>query len=107
MTIPKLEVKGETLINVPTDKLILLELGLSENEATVAIEQYEQQQELKKTRHHRQHLLIQADHLVNQAMDRELDPEPFRTYRQQLRDITQPFKPYSEIEWPDKPVLPE
>ena len=47
MTIPKLEVKGETLINVPTDKLILLELGLSENEATVAIEQYEQQQELK------------------------------------------------------------
>nr|WP_255940658.1 phage tail assembly chaperone [Vibrio campbellii] len=50
-------------------------------------------------------LLIEADHLVNLALDKDLDIVPFRQYRQALRDITEQYQELSDVVWPVKPAI--
>ena len=105
--IKHLTVNSETLINVPADKAILLELGLSELEADNVLKEHESKQELIAIRKRRAPLLVEADHLVNLALDSEVEITPFRQYRQQLRDITQTYKTLKDVVWPQKPSLPQ
>ncbi|MEZ8417965.1 phage tail assembly chaperone [Vibrio splendidus] len=63
--------------------------------------------ELILIREARKSLLIEADHLVNLALDSEVEITPFRQYRQQLRDITQTYKTLKDVVWPQKPSLPQ
>lgn len=55
----------------------------------------------------RDRLMVDADHLVNSAMDMELDVTPFRQYRQALRDIPQNYTNPEDVVWPQKPSLPQ
>ncbi|EJI1385459.1 hypothetical protein ABVF78_004241 [Vibrio alginolyticus] len=55
----------------------------------------------------RKSLLIEADHLVNLALDCNVEITPFRQYRQKLRDITQTYKTLKDVVWPQKPSLPQ
>ncbi|TOP71798.1 hypothetical protein CGH11_12810 [Vibrio parahaemolyticus] len=50
-------------------------------------------------------LLKEADNLVNVALDNNIDPAPFRAYRQQLRDIPQSNQDPYAINWPQKPEI--
>ncbi|NRD72694.1 hypothetical protein HQQ94_05410 [Shewanella sp. VB17] len=104
--IPKLVFRGETLINIPADKQLLEELGLSESEANNVLDDYQTGGELDKIRAYRAPRLVEADYLVNIAMDKELDIAPFRIYRESLRDITEHEQVFSAVVWPEKPELP-
>ena len=53
----------------------------------------------------RDSLLVEADSLVNKAMDNNIDVTPFRQYRQALRDIPQTFSDAQDVVWPTKPQL--
>jgi len=55
----------------------------------------------------RDSLLVEADSLVNKAMDNNVDVTPFRQYRQALRDIPQTFESAQDVVWPTKPSLPQ
>ncbi|XNS87586.1 phage tail assembly chaperone [Vibrio cyclitrophicus] len=55
----------------------------------------------------RDRLMVDADHLVNTAMDMELDVTLFRQYRQALRDIPQTYSNPEDVVWPQKPSLPQ
>ncbi|PNG62837.1 hypothetical protein CRN61_09050 [Vibrio vulnificus] len=63
--------------------------------------------ELNRIRESRQLLLVEADHLVNVALDNGVDIAPYRQYRQQLRDITQTYTTLKDVVWPQKPSLPQ
>ncbi|MCG7491525.1 phage tail assembly chaperone [Vibrio sp. Of14-4] len=102
--IKQLNFRGETLINVPADMHILLEMGLSKAEAEQALGAYQAEKELEKIRAYRAPLLIEADHLVNIALDKGLDIKPARDYRQALRDITDKAQVFADVEWPTKPT---
>lgn len=102
--IKQLNFRGETLINVPADMHILLEMGLSKDEAEQALSAYQAEKELEKIRAYRAPLLIEADHLVNIALDKGLDIEPARAYRQALRDITVENQVFADVEWPIMPT---
>ena len=54
----------------------------------------------------RQYKLIEADSLVNTALDKGINAAPFRQYRQALRDIPQTFSDPEAVTWPTKPLLP-
>ena len=103
--IEKITIRGEELINVPAEKSTLLELGLQETEAAAALRDYRTKKELDKIREVRAPLLIEADHLVNLALDKDLDIVPFRQYRQALRDITEQYQELSDVVWPVKPTI--
>lgn len=60
---------------------------------------------MEKLRLKRQPLLLEADHLVEKALDQGKDATPFRQYRQALRDIPQTFTNPDEVVWPQKPSL--
>ncbi|MDE9381754.1 phage tail assembly chaperone [Vibrio alginolyticus] len=55
----------------------------------------------------RTRLMVEADHLVNTALDNGVDETPFRQYRQALRDIPQTFSNPEDVVWPQKPSLPQ
>lgn len=61
---------------------------------------------LNLIRDERAGLLVEADNLVNRALDNNLDATPFRQYRQALRDIPQTFSDVQDVVWPQKPSLP-
>ena len=103
--IEKITIRGEELINVPAEKSTLLELGLQEAEADAALRDYRTKKELDKIREVRAPLLIEADHLVNLALDKDLDIVPFRQYRQALRDITEHYQELADVVWPVKPTI--
>lgn len=103
--IKQLVINGERLINLPADKQILIELGLSELEAEQALNDHKQTQALESIRAQRKPLLAEADYLVNAAMDKGQDVAPFREYRQALRDMTASFQTKGAIIWPKKPTL--
>lgn len=63
--------------------------------------------ELSLVRDARKTLLIEADYLVNVALDSGVDIAPYRQYRQQLRDITQTYQTLKDVVWPQKPSLPQ
>ncbi|KJF95217.1 hypothetical protein UB39_07470 [Photobacterium angustum] len=69
------------------------------------IEKYNQEKELEAIRSYRIPLLKEADYLVNFALDKGRNIEPFRAYRQELRDITKQYSYFSEVVWPEKPTL--
>ncbi|EKA6056040.1 hypothetical protein OLZ71_003319 [Vibrio parahaemolyticus] len=52
-------------------------------------------------------LLVEADHLVETALDNGHDATPFRQYRQALRDIPQTYSNPEDVVWPQKPSLPQ
>ncbi|OEF94470.1 hypothetical protein A142_17260 [Vibrio splendidus 12E03] len=52
-------------------------------------------------------LMVEADHLVNTALDNGVDEIPFRQYRQALRDIPQTYSNPEDVVWPQKPSLPQ
>jgi hypothetical protein len=52
-------------------------------------------------------LFIDADNLVNTALDKGVDVTLFRQYRQALRDIPQTFSDAQDVVWPTKPLLPQ
>ncbi|HHX8575402.1 TPA: phage tail assembly chaperone [Vibrio alginolyticus] len=58
-------------------------------------------------REQREPLLVEADHLVETALDTGVDEKPFRQYRQALRDITETFSDAKDVVWPQKPSLPQ
>jgi hypothetical protein len=60
---------------------------------------------LDELRTKRKPLLIEADYLVNVALDNDVDIAPFRQYRQALRDVTDNFQTLSSVVWPTKPQL--
>ena len=60
---------------------------------------------LSALRQVRMSLLIEADHLVNIAVDNGIDESQLRQYRQLLRDITQVYSNLDDVEWPTKPQL--
>ncbi len=105
--IKKLLVNGETLINVPAVKSVLVELGLTDSEADKVITDHNSAKELDAIRAYRAPLLIEADYLVNIALDNGVDIAPYRQYRQQLRDITQTYQTLKDVVWPQKPSLPQ
>ncbi|WP_017191190.1 phage tail assembly chaperone [Vibrio harveyi] len=76
-------------------------------EKTFNYENLNSECELSRIREHRTQLLIEADYLVNVALDNGLDIAPFRQYRQKLRDITQTHKTLMDVVWPQKPSLPQ
>ncbi|WP_342390354.1 phage tail assembly chaperone [Photobacterium sp. SP02] len=98
-------VKGEKLINVPAHKGILVDLGLTPEEAQAVIDASVLETELEKIRVHRAPLLVEADYLVNIALDNNLDIAPFRDYRQKLRDLTDIYQKYEDVIWPEKPSV--
>ncbi|NOI75556.1 hypothetical protein F0224_07690 [Vibrio coralliilyticus] len=51
--------------------------------------------------------LVDADYLVETALDLGVDVTPFRQYRQSLRDITQTYTNLDDVVWPQKPSLPQ
>ncbi|MCC8380056.1 phage tail assembly chaperone [Xenorhabdus sp. PB30.3] len=104
--IPKLLINDEELINIPAEKNILIKLGLSESEANKIISEHLLEIELNKIRLHRESLLAEADHLVNTALDQQLDIAPYRDYRQKLRNITNEYQFLSDVMWPEKPESP-
>ncbi|MGO2317347.1 MAG: phage tail assembly chaperone [Vibrio toranzoniae] len=55
----------------------------------------------------RDRLMIEADYMVNMAMDNGADVAPFRQYRQALRDIPQTYTNPEDVVWPQKPSLPQ
>ncbi|MCG9557629.1 phage tail assembly chaperone [Vibrio kanaloae] len=55
----------------------------------------------------RDRLMIEADYMVNMAMDNGVDVTPFRQYRQALRDIPQTYTNPEDVVWPQKPSLPQ
>ncbi|EFP97434.1 phage tail assembly chaperone [Vibrio caribbeanicus] len=61
--------------------------------------------ELILIRESRKPLLIEADYLVNIALDNGVDIAPYRQYRQKLRDITQTYTTLKDVVWPQKPSL--
>lgn len=62
---------------------------------------------LNLVREQRKPLLIEADYLVNLALDNGVDIKPFRDYRQALRDITNNYQSSEGVIWPQKPSLPQ
>ncbi|MCC4238141.1 phage tail assembly chaperone [Vibrio anguillarum] len=64
-------------------------------------------QEIEAIRLRRAPLLIEADYLVNIALDNGVDIAPYRQYRQLLRDITKTYKTLKDVVWPQKPSLPQ
>ncbi|MEZ8704139.1 phage tail assembly chaperone [Vibrio cyclitrophicus] len=62
---------------------------------------------LELLREARKPLLIEADYLVEKAVDKGLDAAPFRQYRDSLRDITQTYQTLKDVVWPQKPSLPQ
>ncbi len=60
-----------------------------------------------KTIEKRDRLMLEADRLVNTALDNSIDATPFRQYRQALRDIPQTFTDAQDVVWPQKPSLPQ
>ncbi|CAK1790376.1 Tail fiber assembly protein [Vibrio crassostreae] len=55
----------------------------------------------------RDDLLIEADRMVQIALDKNVDETPFRQYRQALRDIPQTYTNPEDVVWPQKPSLPQ
>ena len=49
--------------------------------------------------------LVEADNLVNVALDNGVDVTPFRQYRQALRDTPQAYNNLDDVVWPTKPQL--
>ncbi len=103
--IKQLSVNGEILINVPAVKSELIELGLTAMEAEQAIFDQNKKSEREAIRNYRVPLLIEADHLVNIALDKGEDMTLFREYRQKLRDVTKEYDMLDTVIWPTKPTL--
>ncbi|PQJ63743.1 hypothetical protein BTO10_02705 [Vibrio chagasii] len=61
----------------------------------------------QEIREQRQPLLVEADHLVETALDQGVDAVPFRQYRQALRDISKTYSNAKDVVWPQKPSLPQ
>ncbi len=89
--------------NMPLDLDAFLGAGFSEE----TFNQYQNEIDVNEVREARAILLVEADHLVNVALDNNVDSAPFRQYRQQLRDITQTYKTLKDVVWPQKPSLPQ
>lgn len=53
----------------------------------------------------RSRLLVEADNLVNQALDKGCDVTEIRHYRQSLRDIPQTYDNPDDVVWPEKPTV--
>ena len=54
-------------------------------------------------REQRQPLLEEADYKINTLVDNNQDASAWRTYRQQLRDITQNYDSLDTVVFPKKP----
>ncbi|CAK2501992.1 Phage tail protein [Vibrio crassostreae] len=65
------------------------------------------QAQMMEVKQVRDRLMVEADHLVNTAVDNGIDETPFRQYRQELRDIPQTFTNPEGVVWPQKPSLPQ
>lgn len=89
--------------NMPLDLEAFLGAGFSRG----TFEKYQRECDIDEVRQARSHLLIEADHMVNIALDNGVDIAPYRQYRQQLRDITQTYTTLKDVVWPQKPSLPQ
>ncbi|CAK1887443.1 Phage tail assembly chaperone [Vibrio crassostreae] len=52
-------------------------------------------------------LLVEANDLVESAIDSGVDVSLARQYRQALRDIPQTYSNPEDVVWPQKPSLPQ
>ncbi|WP_210445000.1 phage tail assembly chaperone [Vibrio crassostreae] len=52
-------------------------------------------------------LLVEANDLVESAIDSGVDVSFARQYRQALRDIPQTYSNPEDVVWPQKPSLPQ
>jgi len=105
--IKSIVINGEKMINLPSDVELLVELGLTREEAENAVLESESLTAIGLLRLARKPLLIEADGMVNIAMDNDIDIAPYRKYRQELRDITIINKTLEGIVWPTKPQSPQ
>ncbi|PTO98863.1 hypothetical protein CWO17_20400 [Vibrio sp. 10N.286.45.A3] len=88
---------------MPLDLQAFLDAGFSQT----TFEKYQHGCEIDEVREARSCLLIEADHMVNIALDNGVDISPYRQYRQQLRDITRTYTTLKDVVWPQKPSLPQ
>ena len=57
----------------------------------------------EKARRERAELFVEADIMVNKALDSGQDLKPFSDYRQALRDVTNQSGFPKSFKWPNKP----
>lgn len=89
--------------NMPLELQAFLNAGFSQ----ATFEKCQRECGLDEVRKARFDLLIEADHMVNVALDNGVEITPYRQYRQQLRDITQTYTTLKDVVWPQKPSLPQ
>jgi len=96
---------GTELINVPAIESDLIEMGFSSNQASALCLDAEKQQALNKVRAIRKPLLLEADYMINNAVDTNVDTSSFRQYRQALKNITEGLNNPDDVVWPVKPQI--
>ena len=67
-----------------------------------ALPEFEKQKKLDLIRMQREPLLLEADHKINTLVDSGADATAWRTYRQELRDITK-TSDLDNVTFPTKP----
>lgn len=82
--------------NMPLELQAFLDAGFSK----AIFDKYQNEVGLSEIRKVRQPLLVEADYLVNIALDNGFDIAPYRQYRQQLRDITTNYQNLEDVVWP-------
>ena len=81
----------------------MVELSATEIEQIIKLETLEKDKvNLLKVRDEREPLLQEADYKINTLVDNNQDASAWRTYRQELRDITK-ASDLDNVTWPTKP----
>ena len=97
---------GETLYNVPAELGLLIEMGFSEERASMICQEAEYSAMWEQIRAERHSKLTETD--FTQVGDAPISEEKkleFATYRQALRDLPQNFSNPNDVVWPEKPAL--
>jgi hypothetical protein len=88
---------------------------VSEGVVTLSVDQDKRREYyLNRIRNHRQPLIVEADYNINKLYDAGEDDSSWKLYRQQLRDVTEPYKSDPtlldavndvslDVTWPNKP----
>ena len=81
----------------------MVELSATEIEQIIKLETLEKDKvNLLKVRDEREPLLQEADYKINTLVDNNQDASAWRTYRQELRDITK-ASDLDNVTWPTTP----
>jgi len=97
---------GHELVNVPAELHVLVEMGFSEDEAVVLINNVISTEKWLEIRVKRDKLIRDTDYLVqpDYPLSDSLKSEII-VYRQALRDIPQSVGDPDDVVWPLQPVI--